>query len=133
MLFFIAILLIFIAFILLLYLTWSSPPNPHYDYPTIHTRCRDDKSCDGTTCVTHCGGDLTCDKISHRCKKQLGGNCSSHVDCETGLLCHNWKCVSNYDEISNPTSSDSSSNSSDKKRVHWNNHDEIFPIPPNKR
>lgn len=54
------------------------------DIPTIHARCRND---------IPCGGDLICDLQCKRCKSQINGNCSGDVDCESGLQCHNWKCV----------------------------------------
>jgi hypothetical protein len=53
-------------------------------YPTIHSKCNQNSSC---------GGDLVCDVGCNRCKKQLSGDCSNNVDCESGLICQNWKCV----------------------------------------
>lgn len=135
MLWTVAIILIIIAIIVLFFLAWLATPVPlnHLDnYPTIHARCQKDNLCDGATCVTHCGGDLTCDNISHRCKKMLGGTCSSNVDCETGLLCHSWKCVSDTNSPDNYIEPEILSNApiSHKKHVRWTEKDEIFLIPP---
>jgi len=141
MLWTVAIILIMIAIIILVFLSWlvkPSIPNQVDDYPTIHARCQKDKSCDGATCVTQCGGDLTCDKIFHRCKKKLGGSCSSNIDCETGLVCHTWKCVSDTNSPDNESDPKILSNEPvsdltfhvEKKQVRWSEKDEIFLIPP---
>lgn len=89
---------------------------PEVQYPTIHSVCQTS---------TSCGGDLTCDASCHRCKKTLGGACASNVDCEQGLICHDWYCTassSKYDpELTIPKhknleASESKHNSS---KVHW--------------
>lgn len=130
----VGIILIIISIIVLIFLSWwySDPPSESPNYPTMHSRCRNDPSCDGTTCVSQCGGDLTCDKICHRCKKTLGGTCSSTVDCETGLICHNWKCQSNNSPPNVDIFPPDTSNSIDKKQVHWADKNEIFFIPMKK-
>jgi len=145
------IILIVIAIFVLIFLAWwyhdssddqmpekssfqiSEDQDEINNYPTIHARCRKDPKCDGTTCVSDCGGDLTCDKICHRCKKKIHGSCSSDVDCETGLICHNWKCVpqKSTDNISIENLHDEVPNSfTDKKHIYWNDKYEIFKIPP---
>lgn len=106
---FIGFLVIIFSIIIILVIWLFGPKNQSLS--TMHSKCNRDNSC---------GGDLTCDIISHRCKKQLGGDCSSDVDCQTGLYCNNWKCSShagelNFDQISdiNPVKS------SLKNKVHW--------------
>jgi hypothetical protein len=54
--------------------------------PTMHARCHADHPC---------GGDLTCDMKCFRCRKKDGGECATDTDCESGLICHNWKCSPN--------------------------------------
>ena|SRR5438132_13196325 len=66
----------------------------HYHHeeniPTLHAICSTNN---------YCGDDMTCDvsskrKKEGRCKKKVGGSCSSDVDCEQGLMCSKkWKCV----------------------------------------
>lgn len=136
MIWIIGIILIFIAIIFLLFfsLFYRPPPSDlssNIDsnstiYPTLHAYCLKDPKCDGTVCVNDCGGDLICDKSINRCKKKLGGDCSSTVDCSNGLVCSNWVC-SHHD--SNFTPIDSLPLSPDKKQVRWNNNFEIFQIP----
>ena len=128
MLWIIAIILIFISILVLSLLSWLYYKSPDI-YPTIHSPCHDNSLCDGVFCVRNCGGDLICDPVCHRCKKKLGGVCSSTVDCETGLICSNWICVSDdgvEDDLSDPSFSISSPN---QKHVRWTDHNEIFPIP----
>lgn len=138
------LLLIIIAVIFLLSLSFFSfsdppvttdsditPPN----YPTMHARCKKDNlsssyPCDGALCVTQCGGDLVCDETCNRCKKMLGGSCSSNVDCETGLICHSWTCVPPSNITSSNNTLPSPINPSSEKHIRWNEKDEIFPIPP---
>ena len=55
------------------------------EIPTLHAQCHPNKSC---------GGDMTCDITCHRCKQSVDGDCASDVDCEAGLQCREWKCVS---------------------------------------
>lgn len=89
---------------------WISTSHIYNTLPTIHSKCKDTSSC---------GGDLICDTICHRCKKRIGGNCSSDIDCESGLLCKNWICVSSNNNISNDIALSPKSKHS-SKRVHWN-------------
>jgi hypothetical protein len=51
--------------------------------PTMHSRCQ----------INTCGGDLVCDLNCNRCKKNLAGDCSTDIDCNSGLYCHNWQCA----------------------------------------
>jgi hypothetical protein len=143
MLWSLGIILIIIAIFVLIFLAWwyrepsiddinkTEDETNSNNYPTMHARCRKDPRCDGTVCVSDCGGDLICDTTCHRCKKKIGGNCSSTVDCETGLICDNWKCTPNsssFDETPHQYSMTYINN--DKKQVHWNEQNEIFQIPP---
>jgi hypothetical protein len=77
------IALIIISIIILLILWWHNFYS-NREPPTIHARCNEN---------TSCGGDLTCDINCRRCKKRQGGDCAGDVDCETGLVCHQWKCM----------------------------------------
>lgn len=107
------------------------PPADKTNIPTIHVYCSNSDQCNGINCVNDCGSDLVCDKISSRCKKTLGGNCSTDVDCKTGLVCRNWKCIN--DNIDVPTENfdiELNVNKKHNKSVKWNKIDEIYPIPP---
>jgi len=132
MIWIIGIFLIFIAIIFLIfYRSFPSDFSSNIDlnspiYPTLHAYCLKDPKCDGTICVNDCGGDLICDKSLNRCKKKLGGDCSSTVDCENGLVCSNWICSHHTSDLS---STSPISISPDKKQVHWDNNFEIFQIP----
>lgn len=92
------------------------------NYPTIHSSCSNNNSC---------GGDLICDIKCNRCKKKIGGNCSGDVDCETGLICHNWICTDKkpfHDNISSEAFDQLHSSNIKKKNVHWNDSNDIFLI-----
>lgn len=117
-------ILIIIAIIVLALLWWfnvsslqpSSPSSPNLatdssiSPPTVHARCNSSSSC---------GGDLVCDSHCHRCKKKLNGDCATDVDCESGLHCHNWKCVPNPPHILiDPSSSQPKKRT--LKTVTWN-------------
>lgn len=67
------------------------PPEDIFDVdiPTLHSKCDNN---------TSCGGDLICNKNCKRCKKKLGGDCSMDIDCDDGLKCYEWKCVSKKDK-----------------------------------
>lgn len=130
MLLIIAVVLIFISILVLFLLSWlyhtSSPVSDIY--PTIHYPCHNDSLCDGIFCVKNCGGDLICDTVSHKCKKKIDGTCSSTVDCQTGLICSDWKCISDTGiNVDNPPVILNSSSS--QKHVRWTEHNEIFHIP----
>jgi len=83
-----------------------------FPLPTIHNRCDIDKPC---------GGDLVCDLKCKRCRKSLNGDCSSDIDCDSGLRCFNWKC-SPIQKInsSNNESSDLIKQKKSNKFVRWN-------------
>lgn len=92
------------------------------NYPTMHARCRSNSSC---------GGDLICDLNCRRCRKKLGGDCSSDIDCESGLHCYDWKCIPNpnFHPVINtsnlpPDNSDLNQNL-DTKEVHWDDNQNI--------
>lgn len=85
--------------------------------PTMHAKCYTNHGC---------GGDLTCDVVCSRCKKKIGGNCASDVDCETGLVCRSWKCSDNLDNLTDNTIM---SVKHSNKHIQWANNDEIYPIP----
>jgi hypothetical protein len=73
----------------------------------LHSRCKN----------STCSGNLICDNITNRCKKQIGGDCSSNVDCQGDLICQNWVCTKNISPKSytlNPKHKRKSS-----KKVHW--------------
>lgn len=85
------VVLIIVAIIVLFLLWWISGNTQNLEsnsefgsYPTIHARCKSSSMC---------GGDLVCDLNCHRCRKKLGGDCANDNDCESGLHCHNWRCV----------------------------------------
>lgn len=50
--------------------------------PTLHAKCIE----------VDCGGQLVCDRTSHRCLQTIGGPCADDIDCSHGLLCINWVC-----------------------------------------
>jgi hypothetical protein len=83
------LLLIFIALIFWWYSDYvnniikDEPVTPVMPIPTLHAKCGESSSC---------GGELVCDRSSHRCKQSQGGNCSNDVDCIPGLYCNNWIC-----------------------------------------
>ncbi|CAH6420589.1 Hypothetical protein HVR_LOCUS1230 [uncultured virus] len=81
------------------------------EFATIHAHCHKD---------TSCGGDLTCDVTCHRCKKQVGGDCSGDVDCQTGLHCHNWKCTDPSHNLDFPKNSPIDNDNKDKLQSHTN-------------
>ena len=120
------IIFVIILIIVLLLLWWidrmytekNTPTSPDTSNVTIHSRCKENSAC---------GGDLTCDNNCHRCKKRLNGDCASDVDCETGLVCHQWKCVPSNPNI--PPIEIVDKPSQKEKHVHWNDaKNEIFPI-----
>lgn len=78
------LLLICLAIIVLVAMWYITPVEIDNVLPTMHVTCEDNISC---------GGDLVCDVKCKTCKQKLYGNCATDVDCETGLYCHNWKCV----------------------------------------
>lgn len=82
--------------------------------PTMHARCQN---------ATSCGGDLICDVHCHRCKKQIGGDCSSDIDCESNLRCQDWRCVNNLQEILLDSSNYESNYESNHKSNHESNHE----------
>ena len=85
--FFLFIIIIIIFLIIIIKYTNKNIINDHLDenLPTLHSKC--DKN-------EPCGGDLICNKNCKRCKQKLGGNCSMDIDCDEGLKCYDWKCVS---------------------------------------
>lgn len=100
MIIFIAVI-IFILICIIFFFYKSKPKIENFEkeddsehVPTLHSKCDINQ---------HCGGDLICNKNCKRCKKQLGGDCSMDIDCDEGLKCHDWKCVSKI-----------------KKHVKWN-------------
>ncbi len=104
------IIISIIIFVCLLY--YNSPDT--IDHPTMYSKCKID---------SQCGGDLVCD--CNRCKKRLGGNCSSNSDCELDLICHNWLCSDPKDPKDsnkiNPDINDiPKSSNNNKKHVKWN-------------
>lgn len=101
--------LILLVLIWCLVTKFSKPPDDII-YPTIHNRC---------TAESTCGGDLVCDLKTKRCKKSLGGDCSTSVDCETGLVCYNWTCVHDSIEWNNDHNDNDKSKSKKKKSVKW--------------
>lgn len=118
------IFLLLLIFFLLLLVFFIPPPDSPEIFPTLHSLCSSNQSlCDTFPCVTNCGGDLICDPLSSRCKKQLYGSCSSHVDCQSGLFCHNWVCSPHP---LSPTPDSPPPVSSHHKKVSWSDHNEIF-------
>ena len=106
------IILLVIAIIVLFVLWWFLPDDSDIEvdhHPTVHARCQSDGAC---------GGDLTCDLKCNRCRKKLEGDCSADNDCESGLKCHNWKCIR---DDSNAESSETNIPIQKKKRkgVRW--------------
>lgn len=83
---------------------WFYPPLP-IDSLVIHSHCNKNN---------FCSGDLSCDPICKTCKKQLDGDCSSDVDCQTNLYCNNWKCsyIAPSDSLPSPLAST-------ERKVHW--------------
>lgn len=81
------IILLIIVVLLLLVLFFMSQFNTNLkepEFPTIHSHCEKNSLC---------GGDLICDRSCNRCKKPIGGDCATDVDCQTGLHCSsNWTC-----------------------------------------
>ena len=70
--------------------------------PTLHAKCNE----------IGCGGELVCDRISHRCRQPLGGQCANTIDCVHGLYCNNWICSADnlsdsVDMISTPVTTKS--------------------------
>lgn len=102
------IILIIVAIIVILLLWYYIPKHEDVEYPTMHARCNRSSSC---------GGDLVCDIQCNTCKKTQDGDCSSDVDCEFGLYCHNWKCthIPGKSEITETKQSGDTN-----KKVHWN-------------
>lgn len=72
----------------------------------------------------NCGNDLVCDK--QRCKKDLGGECSTLNDCRSGLICHNWMCTnSNNQGIKLVNKIEKRATN---KNVRWNDNNQIYYI-----
>lgn len=121
------IVMIIILIIAIIGIWWWQTNNKNQEkengeIPTIHSRC------DGK-----CGGDLICDKTCSRCKKEIGGDCSSNVDCRTGLVCHQWKCLPYHPSFSISQSQESSNTESrnvseQDKHIRWNESNETFVI-----
>jgi len=113
------IILIVIAILVLFILWWISGNETMLieidNYPTVHARCRSDSTC---------GGDLTCDLHCNRCRKKIGGDCSADNDCESGLICRNWKCSteSNSAESNSAEPNSNKSNTLEPNTNKSNNH-----------
>lgn len=80
-------------------------------HPTIHSMCNQNSLC---------GGDLVCDINCHRCKKKVGGSCSSDIDCESHLICHNWICTSTQESDSYVVEPNHITPNKSTKNVQWN-------------
>ena len=110
------ILVIVIAIIVIVVLWWyhdgAQPQTTAIEEPpTMHARCRSNSAC---------GGDLVCDVQCHRCKQKVGGNCAVDVDCESGLRCHDWKCIPfNVDSTGDATKHSSNTQKPANPEVHW--------------
>lgn len=102
---------------LIIFLWWLSNYFKDTTDPIIHSQCNSNNSC---------GSELVCDLISNRCKKALGGDCSTDVDCQTGLYCVNWKCTDNL-KSSNENNITINKNKTNKK-VQWSDKDTIIYI-----
>lgn len=121
------ILIIIAILVILLFWCYNIYSHPSI-YPTMHARCHKD---------TPCGGDLICDDSCYRCKKGVDGDCAGDVDCQTGLHCHQWKCKPNLpdNKISDLSSKEPpvlpiqpTIIPKPKKRVRWNDKNQIFNI-----
>lgn len=109
------IILVIVAIIVLILLWWFNTEDITH-YPTVHARCRSN---------TTCGGDLICDLNCNRCRKQVNGDCSADNDCQSGLICYNWKCVPEIPLLDNTIEDTEQIKHKTDKSVRWNEHNEI--------
>ena len=114
--------LILLLLLLLLFIWWYSSEikdsDISIDIPTIHAKCQKEGNC---------GDNLICDIECRRCKQKIGGACSSDVDCQSGLICSDWKC-SDFKETIEKKNTDILPTNDTKKEVRWKDVNEIFYI-----
>jgi hypothetical protein len=87
---------------------------------------------------TDCGKILVCDITTHRCKKDMGGSCSTDMDCNGDLTCVNWVCQKNSNDnvqtandtikLNDKVADEKKTYKNFKKHVNWNENVDVRHI-----